>query len=96
MITVSVVMPTVFAKFGAKSLFDLETFYYEKGNEFAAKVCEAAITCKARSFKVAHRVKDPARGKSEFKRVHFVVLTLDFETAADGGKFIKLYGDAIT
>ena len=98
MLTVSVVMPAITAKMASKSLFDLVEFYQGQGNDYAARVCQAAIQSNAKAYKLSHKANCASRNSHQLSstRVHFVTLTLDFENAQDGGKFIALYSKAIS
>ena len=95
-VSIAVVLPTKLGKHACKSLTDMMFFYKKMGYIATADICKAALECKVKAFAITHKVNMIDMPDGSKYRNHFVVMKLDFETARDGGMFIKEYSNIIT
>ena len=95
MITIAVVLPTTITKIGSKGLKDLVDFYKNAQNKESSQICQAAIACDARAYKLQHKVREYVNNGVN-KKLHHVSLSLDFENINDVMRFMKAYTMLIT
>ncbi len=90
MITISVVLPTTITKYGSKSLQDLVDFYKIAQNSETSQICQAAIACGARAYKLLLKSRDFVHNGNKIRLRH-VTLSLDFDDINAMARFMETY-----
>ena len=94
-ITIAVVLPTTINKIGSKSLNELVDFYKSAQNNETAQICQAAIACGVKAYKLQHKVREIVH-IGEKKKLHHVSLSLDFNNINDMTRFMNAYTMLVT